>query len=244
MINCISHLGNLKDNGSTGCFIDTSILFAVTYPLDSFNEECEGAFDILAENEIRIFTNINIRAELLENHRRTLIAECLIDLLEDKDADFDGVLLEKLKSHRSSFRRKVQEEKSAKMDVGQIRMFRQLLSRLHQDSKGNGWDLFCRKFLHNKIESVWDTAADMFKINFISIRTEDNHPYLNSIPQWKQVEQIVGTYGVAASDAMILNMFLCSKIPSLLTADLEMAEVAEKESQGQKQIFVPDSLFA
>jgi hypothetical protein len=50
-------------------------------------------------------------------------------------------------------------------------------------------------------------------------------------------------YGIASSDAMILNIFLCSKTPMLLTADLEMAQCAVKESKGTKQVFIPDSMM-
>ncbi len=65
-----------------GCFVDTSVLFSQTYPLDLFNEESERAFEVLADHGVSAFTNINVRAEFLENHRRVLIAECLIDILE------------------------------------------------------------------------------------------------------------------------------------------------------------------
>ena len=242
----VGHLSNLNSvfNKTVGsCFVDTSILFAATYPFDPFNSECDKLFDTLAANQIKLFTNINVRAEFLENHRRALIAECLIDLLEDEGANFDGVLLEKLKSHRTSFRRKIKEEKSAKMDIGQIKMFRQLLSQLHNDPNGSGWDLFCRKYLLKKIEPIWDATTEIYQLNFISLRTEDKHPFLNSIPEWKDAERIVGKHGIASNDAMILNMFLCSKIPVLITADLELAEAATKESKGQKHIVVPTSLI-
>lgn len=55
---------------------------------------------------------------------------------------------------------------------------------------------------------------------------------------------MMGNYGLASNDAMILNMFLCSKIPILITTDLEMAEVASKTSNGTKRIFIPDALLA
>ena len=45
-------------------------------------------------------------------------------------------------------------------------------------------------------------------------------------------------------DDLLKKPVLCSKISALLTADLEMAEVAEKESKGKKRIFVLDSLPA
>jgi len=37
-----------------GCFADTSILFAATYPLDLHNEEAEKVFKILSKNQLNI----------------------------------------------------------------------------------------------------------------------------------------------------------------------------------------------
>lgn len=78
-------------------------------------------------------------------------------------------------------------------------------------------------------------------MEMISVRDGDNSPHLESVPRWEDATMLMGKYGIASADAMILNMFLCSRIPVLLTADSEMAEVAELESSGAKFIFIPDS---
>lgn len=224
----------------SGCFVDTSVLFSESYPLDPFNEECDHTFDVLAKYDVAIFTNVNVRAEFLENHRRVLIAECLIDILEEKGQDFDGVLLEKLKAHRTMYRRKLNEEKSAKMDVNQIKIFRKLLSN-HRSQHGNGWELFCRDYLFGKLAPIWDQVEEELGLNSISLRSGDRNPLLDHHPEWDQAVRLMGLYGIGSSDAMIINMFLCSKISTLLTADFEMAECALKESKGKKSIFIPDS---
>ena len=92
-----------------------------------------------------------------------------------------------------------------------------------------------------RLTPIWSAAEQIHEINFISVRSNDENEFLNSTPKWEVAVSLMGRYGLASSDAMILNMFLCSKIPVLLTADLEMAEVADKESKGSKRIFVPDS---
>ena len=86
------------------CFADTSDLFAATYPFDTFSDASDLAFEALGTHGARIFTDVTVRAEFLENHRKVLIAECLIDLLEDLQDELTGLLLEKLKSHRTSYR--------------------------------------------------------------------------------------------------------------------------------------------
>ena len=74
------------------CFVDTSILFSATYDSDAFSSESELAFDLLAEAGFSIFTNVNVPSEFLENHRRVLIPEILIDLLAAKGSQLDPIL--------------------------------------------------------------------------------------------------------------------------------------------------------
>ncbi len=56
------------------CFVDTTVLFAQTYPLDPFQDEVAPIFDLRSQVQASMFTNVNVRAEFLENHRRVLIA--------------------------------------------------------------------------------------------------------------------------------------------------------------------------
>lgn len=232
----------IKKEKSTGCFVDTTVLFSATYPLDSFNSESELIFELISNEKIPPYTNVNVRAKFLENHRRVLIAECLIDFFEDLNSELKGPLLEKLKSHRTSYRRKVYEEKSAKIDIGQIKHFRHLLSSFQLAGR-DGWDLFCNDYLNARLRPIWISAKDVFDLNFISVRTNDENAFMLTTPEWEEAVSLMGRYGIASNDAMILNMFLCSKIPILITTDLEMAEVASKTSNGTKRIFVPDTLL-
>jgi len=234
-----SYLKTSKDDQT--CFVDTSILFSATYDSDAFNSESELAFDLLAEAGFSVFTNVNVRSEFLENHRRVLIPEILIDLLAVKGSRLDSILHEKLKSHRTSYQKKVAEEKNTKMDPIQIKMWRRLL--LEYSFNGtDGWTLFCRDFLIGKIRRIWQDTENFFALNFISTRVGEESPYLDQIPRWENAVDLMERYGLASFDAMIVNMFLCSKISLLLTADLEMAECVNKESKGSKLVFVPDSL--
>lgn len=232
------HIGAIEQEQT--CFVDTSILFSATYDSDKFNTESEFAFDVLAKAKCAIFTNVNVRAEFLESHRRVVIPESLSDLYSKKGPTLDPILFEKLKRHAKSYREKVDNEKNAKMDVHQIRSWKKLLQSYSFDGT-DAWTLFCRDFLSGKIYSTWTAAEQIFALNFISSRSGEESPYLNEIPSWEQAGHIMEKYGIASSDAMILNIFLCSKIKYLLTADLELAACAVRESRGTKYIFIPDS---
>lgn len=90
-----------KENSCTGCLVDTSILFALSYPLDIFNEDAEMAFNVFAKQSMPIFTNVNVRTEFIELHRRVAIPEALIDLLKDAEVSLDLELIQQLKSLRT-----------------------------------------------------------------------------------------------------------------------------------------------
>lgn len=222
-----------------GCFADTTVIFSASYPLDYFNEQCELAIECLSANGVPLFSNVNVRAEFLENHRRILIPECLVDFLDDMAGDLHGPLLEKLKALRTNFRNRLSEGKSVKMDPNQIKMFRRLL-REHSSPAGNGWDVFCEIYLHDRLVPVWEDAERELNLSFITLRSGDEGQFLIESPEWGRAVEIMGKYGIASADAMILNMFLCSTIPVLLTTDMELAECAAKESKNTKHIFVPD----
>ncbi len=233
------------EDSRSGVFADTSILFSATYPLDAFNGESEQAFDLFSEFTVPVFTNVNVRVEYMENHRRILIAENLCDLLGDLESILKGPLplLERLKSHRKTYRQKIKEERSAKMDVGQIKIFRELLSEF-DTPEGSGWELFCQGYLHSKLMPIWKFVTDDLNVNFISLRAADASPYIIHPLEWDTAVDLMGRYGIASMDAMIVNMFLASNISALLTADLEMANCVAKESKGLKRIFIPDSAMS
>ncbi len=243
MIDGFPALSNtLQKLSPVGVFADTTILFSATYPSDSFNSDSENAFEILAEHAIPAIVSVNVRAEFLENHRRVYIADSLVDFLDDYEKDLGGPLLLKLQSHRKSHRKKADEERNTKLDVNQIKVFRSQLSQFNWKDK-TGWEILCHDYLKPQLTPAWSSAQSELNLNFISTRSQDRSPFLDCLPIWERAVELMGNYGLASADAMILNMFLCSNIPILLTADHEMAQCAAKESKGAKHVFIPDSVL-
>jgi beta-glucosidase/6-phospho-beta-glucosidase/beta-galactosidase len=118
--------------------------------LDRYNTDSELAFEALAEFSVPVLTNQNVRSEFLENHRRVLLAECLVDFYEDYLSDFPLAVSEKLKSHRTSFRRKIDEGRDAKLNPNQIKEFRELLRPI-EIKKSSSWDFLCTQYLRHRI---------------------------------------------------------------------------------------------
>lgn len=244
MIKTFSELPQfLSQKSVDGCFADTSVLFSFSFPFDIFNEKAELAIRPLSQKNISIFTNVNVKSEFLESHRRVLIPECLIDFYDDFHSDMDNELSSKLEKFKKIYRENMRKEKAVKFDIGQIATYRRLLRGV-EIHNSNGWQIFCSRYLNGKLSPLWDGLRHTLNIQTLSLHNNDMSFYLNSEPDWSDAISIMGRYGIGSNDAMILNMFLCSNIPILLTADVEMAEVALQESNGTKTIFLPDKLLS
>lgn len=225
-----------------GCFVDTSILFAASYPPDEFNTEAEQVFEYLTELEIPVFTNVNVRSEFIDLHRRVMIPDGLGDLYTAHGKSLDGILYAKLQSINTSLTNARNTGKPFKFDENQIKSWRQTL-RSRQLKGKNGWLQFCADFLQNRIEATWDQTCNELGVNFFSLRNTDHSDWLTGELKWEDMASIVGRFGVGSFDAMIINLFLKSKFSLMLTADRDLAYTIEALEPDQKFVCVPDTLL-
>jgi hypothetical protein len=226
-----------------GCLVDSSILFAASYTPDRFNKESEELFEFLAELQIPLVTNINIRSEFMNQQRRVMIPEGLSDLYTGHGKSLESALYSKLQSVYTMISGARKTGRSYKFDENQIKSWRKFLGN-HQIKYKDGWLQFCADFLQGKIEKVWDAACDEFGINFLSLRESDRPEWLIGDLSWDEMAAIIGKFGIASSDAMIINLFLNSHFMALITADEEIASVLGQIRPDGKFIVVPDSLQA
>lgn len=225
-----------------GCLVDNSILFALSYPLDAFNHEAEQAFNVLTRESIPVFTNVNIRTEVIELHRRVAIPEALIDLLEDAEKILDDEIVQQLKSIRTSYRKFQKEERPYKLGDRAIKKYRQLLQKYESKGK-DGWEQFCEDYLTGAIQSIWDTTVNQWNLNFISLSATEKHPLIQQEVTWENMVKLVERFGLGSMDAMILNLFQCSTLNVVLTADSDLAYAAQRLKLKNKLVFIPDSLL-
>lgn len=225
-----------------GCFADTSILFAATYPLDNHNADAEDVFQTLSKKGISVFTNVNVKHEFLEFHRRVILADSLCDFYDLFGDTLPTLVEAQLKSFKTSHRKKVDTDKSSKLELEQQKKFIYLLRPIEVAGK-DGWDLLCKTFLLPQLTPIWKDTSKKLGIVEIKVREDDESAFLNSKPDWDDVVKLMGTYAIGSSDAMIINIFNCSKIPILLTADFEMARCVLSEKADNKFVFVPDNMY-
>jgi len=231
----------LKDKLTAGLVVDSNIIFAASYELDLFHEEVAVMLDTLSELNAPLYTNVNIRSEFLELHRRVLIAESLIDLYEDLGTDMSPELQHQFKSHRTNYRKAIEEDRLFKLSDRKIKSFRMQLSQFRIGNK-DAWELFCQNYFSRRLSGIWKTAEDTLNLHFLSLRGKDDHPKMADNISWEKMEELVSQYGIGVSDAMILNIFLGSTFPAIITTDSDIAYCIEKIQPANKFAIVPDAL--
>lgn len=225
-----------------GVIVDTSILFAGSYPSDEFNTVAEELFEYLSELNIPVYTNVNIRAEFIDQHRKVMIPEGLSDLYTEHGKRLDPILYKKLQTVYTNLFEARKTSKSYKFDENQIKSWRHFLKSNYGDGAKDGWLKFCNDYLQGKIEVIWDATCKEFNLNFLTLRGADENKWLLGDLTWEDMATIVGKFGIGSFDAMILNLFLNSKFSAIVTADRDIAYVLSCIKPEGKFVVVPDKL--
>ncbi|NUM43044.1 MAG: hypothetical protein HUU45_15620 [Leptospiraceae bacterium] len=158
--------------------VDTNVLFSASHQLDLFNEDAERVFDLLARRKVPLFTNSNIRAEFLDLHRRVLIPEGLITLLENSEEDLDPEVSLKLKSLRTRYRRASTDNKAFLLQDKEIKDLRAMLLKFGEDQK-DAWQIFCEDYLLGSLDRIWDGVVEGLGLNFLNLRADEETPELS-----------------------------------------------------------------
>lgn len=229
------------DNLKSGVITDSNIIFAASYELDLFYEDAAFILNILSKHDIPVYTNINVRSEFLELHRRVLIAESLIDLYEDYGSVLNPELQHQLKSHRTSYRKAVQEDRLYKLTDKKVKHFRNELAQ-HKFNDKDAWSLFCETYFAPRMNGIWEKAVDAMNLHFLTLRNQEKHPNLVEDISWEKMTEIVSLYGIGVSDAMIVNIFLSSNFSALLTTDSDITYVINKINPKDKYVVIPQKI--
>ncbi|MGZ3770960.1 MAG: hypothetical protein ACXVCP_15635 [Bdellovibrio sp.] len=232
---------NQNPSLKSGCIVDTSILFAYSYPNDLFNQVAIELFEYLAELKIPLQTNANIRAEFINNYFQVLVPESLNDLHQMPGLKCSEEVRKKLASNYTTLNEARKTGKSYKFNSGKISEWKQLFRKGNLPTQ-DGWFSFCSSYTAARMEGIWESTCNEAGINFLSLRGSEAKDWVVGSIEWADVEKIVGSYGIGSFDAMIANLFIGSHFAGLITADMDLAKTVSRISKGNKFIFIPDDL--
>lgn len=95
--------------------------------------------------------------------------------------------------------------------------------------------------LFEYMRELKDTCHEV-GINELTLRGSDAKVWMTGPIDWGDVYTIIGNYGIGSFDAMIINLFLNSHFPALITADKEIARTIQDKKSTGKFVFVPDRM--
>lgn len=244
-----SELPDLIDtnvNVKNGVLIDANVLISATYELDRVHEEADGLIERLIQDKIPMFINVNARAEFLEIHRRIIFSEVILDFERQIEKKLlPPSLAQKLTQFRNRYERKLKEKPDdppTRLSEAEIKEFKFEMVQV-SSTKGDLWTELCEKHVGDKLSEIWIETEEALGLNSLGLREEDQD-YLNQAPNWNGAEKLMGKHGLASSDAMILNIFLCSKLEVLVSSDFDLGLAIEIENLTNKHCLVPDDIKA
>lgn len=226
-----------------GVVADTNILVSATYEPDNFHDDALAVIDQISDNAIPIFCNITVRAEFLEIHRRILFSEEILDFEARVDkTKLPASLASMLTSYRNRYERKLKskpDEPPLRLTDSEIKNFKFEMLQVVAP-KGNLWSTLCENSVAKKIVNLWTEAEKVVGINFLSVRTNEDRNYLTRTPSWDEAIELMGKHGISSSDAMILNMYLCSIFEAIVSSDSDIGIAIKNENLPNKHCLLPD----
>lgn len=229
---------------NSGIVADSNVLISATYESDRAHDQTVEFLDLLSEQQIPVFCNVNARAEFLEIHRRIIFTEALLDFARTASkAKLPTEIANRLHSliTRAAAVESSGQGSPLRLSEPEIKWFKMRLVKVSAEGI-NLWEQICSEKVGNKIGHVWDRAVDELGLNFLSLRKEDADPHIVQSLEWSGVVGLIEKYGLSSSDAMIMNLFLSSNFAALVTSDLEVAYTLASMPNLTKICFLPDRL--
>ena len=222
-----------------GCIVDTNVLFAANYVMDPFHEWAWSLFEAFSKNGVAAYTNLNVRSEFIELNRRVHMAESLVDFYGDFGNDLEFAFAKKLKSIESSVREAPKEKRVFKLSDQDIKLCKKLMNANAESNGTPNWKNFCINYFSPHIKVVWERTVSELGIQFLGTREIESKEYFDEHPKWEEMLSVLGESGIGTSDAMIVNLFLKSKLPMIASADMDVSDAVTERAQPNKIVLAP-----
>lgn len=228
-----------------GLVVDTNILISATYDADAFFDQTNDLLNLIVENNIPLYYNVNVRAEFLEIQRRITFTEALLSFeTHTKLATLPIELSKKLSSIRSNQRKREETNNRRPLRLSEydIKDFKSLMIQ-ETTASGNLWREFCRQYVGNQLLSAWDSVVEDFGLNSLSLRADDHDAFISIPPSWESAVELMSSEGLSSSDAMIVNMFQSSNFEAILSSDADVGTAIERIKRNDKICILPDKVL-
>jgi predicted nucleic acid-binding protein len=219
-----------------GCLADTGFLYGLAYKDDRLFEPANDVHDLLSEKNIPVYANVISRMEFVDLiFRKQVTIGCVQIFKNSAGHNFGNDIFNLLKDIRDKDSAAIRKNESYKVDEGRLKRLRKLLVNAYGI---NDWKDFCSKFVGQMLSNEWIAIEEDLGLNFIEILEGQTSPLIRAPVEWADMVAIMGEQGLRGPDAMIVNLFLKSKFPLLITsdADFEVTISASEQDLSDKTI--------
>lgn len=226
-----------------GTILDTNVLISASYDLRESQTQVAVILDVLQRKNYRVFATVNTRSEYLEFHRRLILTESLLDMIDE----FSRVKMPKtararIQTLKGSLKTSVaaDPDKDEVFNDSQLKKIKKEFSAGPHSGQQNWLDI-CETFLKNKI-SLSDRDLMDRGVEYISPNTESQKALFDASLDWSAAIDICERTGASFSDSMILNALKASKFLFVVTLDFDIGYAALSDPK-IKDVVVPDRLY-
>jgi hypothetical protein len=208
----------LRDKGcKPGCFADTSFLYGIAYDDDRLHGNANVIHDLLSDYSVPIYANVISRMEFVDLILRKQMTNACISLFGKLQRNAGNQeLFNLLKNIRDKDTAARGKRESFKINESHFKKLRKFII---DTSSGEDWKTFCGKYVGTTLLSEWKIVEEDLGLNFVEILEGEKSDFFDEPLHWDDMVQIMGKNGMRGPDAMILNLFLKSKFPLLVTGD-------------------------
>ena len=215
----------LRNKGcNPGCFADTGFLYGIAYDDDRLHEKANAVHDQLSENSVPIYANVISRMEFVDLILRKQMTSACISLFGQINRTASNETLFNLLKNIRDNDTAARGSESYKIGESHFKKLRKLIVAATADID---WKSFCGKYVGTTLLPEWQLLEEDLGLNFVEILEGSVSEVFNEPLLWNDMVQVMGKNGMRGPDAMILNLFLKSKFPLLITGDSDFEDCFE-----------------
>ncbi|MFN8791693.1 MAG: hypothetical protein ACK5Y2_09605 [Bdellovibrionales bacterium] len=222
-----------SNDWSAGCLADTGFLYAASYADDRVYQQAIQAFDLLEEFDVPIYANVISRMEFVDLiFRKQLTLGALQTFKDMKSNSIHAELFNFLKKVRDDDTSHKRNKQSFKIGEKRLKKLRQ---KLEQALGPTGWKRFCATCAGSMLKNEWQIMEEEFGLHFVEVLEGQTSDIIVQPLRWIDMVNTMGDMGIRGPDAMILNLFISSNLPVLITADkdYEFEDSDDPATQGK-----------
>ena len=225
---------------SARAILDTNILIASTYEISKDHEIVSPLLVSLAKLGVEFYATVNTRSEFMEFHRRLVLTEVLLDLIDEHSkTKIPNAARSEIKTAYASVK-----SKQARDGIDPIFNDTQLKKIKSEFSAGChsdhlGWLKLCELYLKDYITGIDENLSER-GVQYLSPNDPKRAHLFTQTLDWPIAAAIVEKTGLSISDSMIMNALNSSVCDFSISLDFDFgfATLADKES---KDVLMPDS---